>query len=953
MSTPLAPLSPEWIAELLAQPTAVAQSHLLQQSTLWHETGLAHLIQTGGQLINRDLTQARQLLDICLAFAPELAPTLRPQARYLRAQTFALNGHFEQALAEIALAQAEYQETGQTAAALRTNVGLINVLIHLGRYPQALETAEAALAAIAQSTDLPPETAVTLTAHLQNNQAICYKFMGRYADARLAYASAERRFHEIGMEEDAANVQMNLGVMLAELGYGAEALAAYEAAAEIYTQTGNQWRQAQNLENRGEVHLWLGNYDHSLAAFAAARSLFATLNAPLEQHILERLTADAYLALNLLPEATAAYRQAIAGLEAGETSPESPHYLGGALWGLGATLLRRNRLAEAAELLSRAAAIFAEAGNDHLRSAVLLEQAALAEAQGERETAVLQTRQALALIANQDWPVQRVYAHLRLADLLLPDTAAAEPLLQEAQQITAGLPLPQLRVSVQQRMGWLYLLQGREAEAETLLITAVAEIERLRGTLARQSLRASFLQDKMAVYADLVSLYLARGDQDSLQKAFRVTEQAKSRALLDQLSHDIAAQLQQNLDPDLAHRLQTLQADLHAIYNEALRDNPEGDHAARLIELNKRAIRLEEEISHLRLQADMAAPVFPLAQAMPFAVLQKTLPPDVPLLAYYALNDELLAFIYQDGRLQVTRHLSRVSVVGQHMAALEIEWQRFQADRAFIQRHLPRLTRSVQHILGALYLELIAPLADWLADHPRLVVIPHSLLHQLPFAALFDGERYLAESVELHIAPSATIFYLSRQRPVRLQGKTAVFGVDDPLIPFARQEATAVSQHLPHARLHLGEQATLANLQRETADCALLHLACHGLFRRDNPFFSALKLHDGWLTAGNALRLRLPGAFVTLSACESGRSEVIGGDELLGLTHAFLGAGASGLLVSLWLVEDQTTAALMTDFYRRLAQGVSHPAALRQAQLALKANYPHPYYWAPFILIGS
>lgn len=952
MSTPLVPFSSQWIAGLLAQPTAVAQTQMLREANLWNETGLAQLIQAGGHLINRDLTQARQLLDICLAFAPELAPGLQPQALYLRAQTLALNGHFEQALAEIAQAQAGFQDTGQPAAALRTNVGLINVLIHLGRYPQALETAEAALAAIAQTTDLPPETAVTLTAHLQNNRAICYKFMGRYSDARQAYAGAETRFREIGLEEDAANVQMNLGVMLAELGHGSEALSAYEAAAAIYAQTGNQWRQAQNLENRGEVHLWLGNYDQSLEAFAAARDLFATLNAPLEQHILERLTADAYLALNLLPEATAAYRQAIAGLEAGETSPESPHYLAGALWGLGATLLRRNRLAEAAELLSRAAAIFAEAGNAHLRSAVLLEQAALAEARGERETAILQTQQALALIADQDWPVQRVYAHLRLADLLLPD-AAAEPLLLEAQQIAAGLPLPQLRVGVQQRLGRLYMLQGREAEAETLLTTAVAEIERLRGTLARQSLRTSFLQDKTAVYADLVRLYLARGDQESLQLAFSVTEQAKSRALLDLLSHDIAALLQQDLDPNLAQRLQLLQADLHAIYNETLRGNPEGDRAARLVELNEHAIRLEEEISRLRLQADMAAPAYPLAQVMPFAALQETLSPDAPLLAYYALDDELLAFIYQDGRLQVSRRLGRVSVVARQLAAMEIELQRFQADRAFIQRHLPRLTRSLQRILGALYQELIAPLADWLADHPRLVVIPHGLLHQLPFAALFDGERYLAESVELRIAPSAAIFNLSRQRPQRRHGTAAIFGADDQLIPYARQEAMAVSRHLPDARLYLGEQATLANLQRETADCAVLHLACHGLFRRDNPFFSALKLHDGWLTAGNALRLRLPGAFVSLSACESGRSEVIGGDELLGLTHAFLGAGASGLLVSLWLVEDETTAALMTDFYQRLRQGVGHAAALRQAQLALKANYPHPYYWAPFIFIGS
>lgn len=946
---PEAPLTPEFIAELLARPTAVAQAQLLQQANLWHAAGLAQLIEAGSQRVNSDLPQAQQLLSLCIAFAPELAPDLLPQAVYQRAQTFALSGDFEQALAGIAQAQAGFRATGQTIPALRANVGRLNVLIHLGRYQEALNTAESALNAIAQAADLPEETATLLTALIEHNRGNGYKFMGRYDEAIAAYRAAESGWRVLGQVENVANIQINLGLMLAEVGRGHEALAAYESAAAAFAQTGNRLRQAQNRENMGELHLWMGNYSQSLEAFAAARELLLALDAPLEQHILERLTADAYLALNLLPEATAAYRAAIAGLEASA----APHYLGWALWGLGATLLRRGRLAEAAEALNRAADIFATAGNDHLRSAVLLEQAALAQAHGDRETAVQQTHQALTLIGQAEWPVQRIYAHLRLADLLLPDTAAAEPLLEAARQLAESLPLPTLRVGAQQRLGRLYLLQGREAEAEAMLLTAVATIEHLRSALARQTLRTSFLQDKTAVYADLTRLYLERGDPDSLQKAFNVAEQAKSRALLDLLTGDIAAQLEQTPDLALAERLQTLQADLNAIYNEALRDSPEGDRAARLAELNARATHLEEEISRLRLQAPQDTPAAALAQPAPLAALRQSLPPDHTLLAYHILDDELLAFVYRDGVLQVARQLGETAVLQHHLAALKIEWQRFQADPAFVRRHLPRLTHSTQHILQALYQMLIAPLSDWLADSPRLAIIPHGLLHHLPFAALYNGRSYLIDQFELTVAPSAAILHLNRQRRARPSGNALVMGVADPLIPFALQEATAVSHHLPQARLHLGEQATLRNLQRDAAGCALLHLACHGLFRRDNPFFSALKLHDGWLTAADVLQLRLPGAFVALSACESGRSEVIGGDELLGLTHAFLGAGAAGLLVSLWLVEDETTAALMTHFYQQLAQGSGHAAALRHAQLTLKEEHPHPYHWAPFILIGQ
>jgi CHAT domain-containing protein len=92
---------------------------------------------------------------------------------------------------------------------------------------------------------------------------------------------------------------------------------------------------------------------------------------------------------------------------------------------------------------------------------------------------------------------------------------------------------------------------------------------------------------------------------------------------------------------------------------------------------------------------------------------------------------------------------------------------------------------------------------------------------------------------------------------------------------------------------------------------------------------------------------------VTLSACESGRGTVLQGDEVIGLPRAFLGAGAAAVVVSLWLVQDETTVTLMTHWYDRLRQGMGRAAALRGAQQALRELYPHPYYWASFVLIGK
>jgi CHAT domain-containing protein len=177
--------------------------------------------------------------------------------------------------------------------------------------------------------------------------------------------------------------------------------------------------------------------------------------------------------------------------------------------------------------------------------------------------------------------------------------------------------------------------------------------------------------------------------------------------------------------------------------------------------------------------------------------------------------------------------------------------------------------------------------------------------------------------------------------------------VPDPSIPAVTKEVEAVARYFPEVELLNDQRATLAVLRAKAPECDALHLACHGMFRSDNPMFSSLKLHDGWLTAADVLHLDLSGALVTLSACESARNEVFAGDELIGLTRAFLGAGATTLVASLWLVQDETTPELMNLWYEHLSTGFGRAAALRKAQLTLKDKYPHPYYWAPFVLIGQ
>jgi len=124
------------------------------------------------------------------------------------------------------------------------------------------------------------------------------------------------------------------------------------------------------------------------------------------------------------------------------------------------------------------------------------------------------------------------------------------------------------------------------------------------------------------------------------------------------------------------------------------------------------------------------------------------------------------------------------------------------------------------------------------------------------------------------------------------------------------------------------------------------------VFRQDNPLFSAIRLSDGWLSLYDLYSLRLRASLVTLSACETGVNDVLAGDELVGLARGFFQAGTASVVVSLWAVNDASTARLMERFYAHLETGLGPAAAMRLGQIDLRREYPHPYYWAPFLVIG-
>jgi len=227
------------------------------------------------------------------------------------------------------------------------------------------------------------------------------------------------------------------------------------------------------------------------------------------------------------------------------------------------------------------------------------------------------------------------------------------------------------------------------------------------------------------------------------------------------------------------------------------------------------------------------------------------------------------------------------------------------------------------------------------------------VLHHIPFHALFDGSGYLIDKHTVSYAPSASVYALCQEKKANASGPSLILGLADAQAPLIQQEVEALQTILPEAKLFMGEEASDSTLRTHGPVSRIIHIATHGYFRQDNPMFSSIRLGNSYLSLYDLYMLKLPAELVVLSGCATGRNSVTPGDELMGLVRGLFQAGAQSLLLSLWDVHDGSTRDFMISFYRYLVQGMSKPLALQMAMATIRQSYPHPYYWAPFSLIGK
>ncbi len=957
--SPPAPDLAELLAELESEEPAARMARL--EAAGAPDEVLGALGDEAERLAVVQLSRGLAATDLVVTLADTVGSKLtQARVRRGRVKALAYAGRFAEALAHCRAATKLAEDAGDAIEAARSRLVSMQALAELGRFDESIAEGTKARHAFVGAGE--PH----LAARADANLGTAYQRRGMPEKALAHFDAARRALADEPIT--AAQLDSNRAEALLALNDFRGAERAFGEALKLLEAEKAGWSVAIVEGNLADLATRLGRLHEALYYFERSRRHLESDASPGHLARLLAEQADAMALLGLPEDALQGYRRALGQLDGCGLVLEAAR----ARAGMGRVLLQLGELSEAQTLLAAAARSFDEIGHTVAAARVDVVRGELAAAQGRHlEARTLMVR---ALRTLESRPLDEAVCRYHLARLHLQeaDPTAAEAQLAAALDAARRLDVAPLVADLLHTRGLCRQSRGRLDEAVGDLTDAVAQIERVRGSLQATRFRAAYLTNRLRVYEDLVTTLLTHGGVDAVGGAFFAAEQAKSRSLLD-LVGSAAAHPERTPDARddpataaLADEVTRLRGELNALYSR-LGEPSEKDEAMRLDpavwrrEVRRRERDLEAvqcRLATVRGGAGLYAPTADLAAA------QRLLGGDTVLIEYFLAGDELLCFVVRDGGAEVHRGLGDPVELAGAVRRFQFQIARGLRPGALESHRGDRLVDDALTSLEDLSRIVLKPLGEQVAAARRLIIIPHGPLHLVPFAALLTGGRHLIETHELTVAPSASLLVhlngtnssprppqADRSRPV------LVVGVADEHAPKIATEAHRVAEALGCERPLIGAKATAARVTEAAREARIVHLACHGRFSAAAPLGSGLKLADGWLTVGDIYLMRLCADLVVLSGCETGKNVIRAGDELVGLLSGFFAAGARSLLASLWRVNDESTSEFMCIFYGLLnnaqREGMSIAVAVGEAQRRLLDRHRHPALWAPFVLVGG
>ena len=962
-------------------------------------------LDTAAQLL-KDEAKAQETrdLDVSLAIANQLialanwtkAPGHHALGMLAQGNVLLRQGYHREAITCFDVAGADFLKIGDEVGWARTRISYLWSASNMGLTEQALQQARKAQKIFADHGKYGPGIV------LEMNIAIALEALGQYQEALVAYDRALAACNINDTKEDLsrkASILTNKAIVLLMLGDLQEALRCQQEAREVFVEQGEFFAVAMVDYNQALLRAGLGQY-------SAALHLYHQVREYCQQHTLPNwvalATANMVDCLLRLNRASEAFRFAEEAVAIYRTLDEAAN-LGWALVYLARAQAACGKIAVSMDTLAEARQRFESVGAFATTGLVLLTLADLLLVSKQTSDALVYVERALEIFQAHQMETWITEAHLLQgrAYEASGEVERALALTAQACEEARRAQLPWLEFGGEYLLGRLLQQSGDLEAAESHYQAALNLLEGLMTWLVRDQ-RSAFLLDKEGVFSALIGLSLDRQDMNG---ALEYLERLKSQVLREYLtrSADIRLKVGDPEEARLLEELQRLRQELHWYSSQVA--SAEGKLPETLIgtqrpamrggqsttvevslelERQKREQAISELLERVFLQHESSRfDSLPLPGTIRGSPTRKAPVSVEHLAALLGANDVLLEYFFQGDdllifSLRTKQRKTEVTRVPGATTSLSKLLPLFRASINLVARQLTSkpggasldqaLETNAQGLSRKLYDVLLHPVESYIPPDGRLLLVPYGALHTLPFHALYNGEHYLIERCEVAYLPSAAMLLLQESRRATRgvgagrSGRALVLGHSDGgRLPYTLQEARRVAALLK-SDCYLEEKAAIEKLSSSEGSHAIIHLAAHGKNRADAPDFSYLQLADGQLNTVDVFNLDLPAELVTLSGCETGLVTIGGGDELLGLSRGFLYAGARSLLISLWLVEDASTAQLMAAFYRGVLGGQSRAGALRNAQRALltaaregsrPSGWAHPYFWAPFRLLGA
>lgn len=959
--------------EQAKQPAQAGLDHFLQVKDVRGEAAARQIVGSI-HLLAAEYPAASQELDLSLALARQIGD------RRIAAAAEGVLGEYQRLHGQLALAMKSFEdslkqnyETGNWAgeAAELNNEALIRQMWN--QLPKALELFTHSLAIDRALRD-------------KLGQAADWGNIGSTQDAigwsDDAVRSLERSLQlhvETADHHGQAMTLNNLGILLMNQGKLSEALEHHGQGLEVTREFHERQTEAMLLCNRGVALRYLGEFGAARVDVEESLRIEHELEDPIGEAKSRGMLGDLdndegrfTQALDSFTRILPVFVERKMPLEEAQT-----------LHNIGAVLQETGKLGEAEKKYLECLGTAQAAWDAPTQVLTLNNLAQLYLAKGDSPTAIEYARKGRGLARLTGSPIGEAMATLALADSLqiAKNGDESRQAYHEALDLAEKAGAPNLIAAAHIGLSSIHSAQREFEPAVTDCEQAIAAVELMRSAVGEPTLQAGFFSQNQKAYHCAINNLLALGRKED---AFRVAERARARALVEIMGRaDVNAYRDLSAgDRQTLRKLDTRVAGLDAAVRHAPRQQLLRDLKAAIGARDEFERAAYSKAPRLAVRRGEAEPVSP-------AGLKSLLRDSHSALIEYVLED-------QGAWLFVIRGPKRPRGEPE-LSVRSLETNR-QAIGAIAQNHWNRLRQNGASFpeSAELFKLLLKPAYPELAEVTSLGIVPDGNLWQVPFGALRgpDG-HYLIESKAIYYAPSLTALRVMQQtgedrRPAldqRMRHGAPPFllvgnpwlgpagEADVPLrglfkaIPRTAEEVRAIAG-IPgvRSRILMDEEATEEAVSREAPSYPIVHLATHAFLSEANPMYSGILLAqpprskgDGIWEAREIVERELESNLVTVSACDTGRGEILAGEGVVGMSWALFAAGAESSLLSDWPVSDESTPLLMERFYREWVGGGAGASqrdkaiALQQAQkwMLTKTRFTSPYYWATFVLIGS